>query len=60
MLEKQGWNYVDLVEQYCDLDSRLISDLFIQENIKGYIWSKGHYSEEGNKYIAELLKTRLK
>jgi len=57
---KHGWDYIDLIEEYCELDSRSISDLFIQENIEGYLWSKGHYSEEGNKYIAKLLRARLK
>ena len=57
--KKHGWDYIDLIKDYCGLDPHSTSRLFIKENIENYLWSAGHYSEEGNQYVAELLRAHL-
>lgn len=46
--ERNGWCFVDLVEEFRTYPPHLVGSLF-----------SGHYSEKGNAYIAEILYERL-
>ncbi len=53
--EANGWFILDLVGEFRNLKPQEAGELFIREDLPGYTASRGHYSEKGNRYIAELL-----
>lgn len=57
--EKYGWNYIDLIEDFRNLEPDSINDLFIQSDLPGYVASSGHYTEKGHQYIANILVERI-
>jgi len=57
--EIYGWNYIDLIEEFRDLNPESVPQLFIQNDLPGYVASSGHYTEEGHQYIAELLAKKI-
>lgn len=56
---QHGWFYFDLIDEFRNLDSTSISELFIQKDIPGFIGSRGHYTEKGNRYIADLIVEKI-
>lgn len=54
-----GWFYIDLIDDFRNLSSGFVPELFIKKNIPGFIGSKGHYTEKGNRYIADLLVKKI-
>jgi len=52
---KADWHYIDLITELRKLDAAEVSGLFIQRDIPDYTDARGHYSESGNKYIADIL-----
>ena len=59
MANKNGWNYIDLIEELRNLEQDFVRDLFIQSNVSGYVASSGHYTEKGHRYIAEILVKKI-
>jgi hypothetical protein len=55
-----NWNYLDLIEDFRKIRPDSIPLLFIQKDIPGYLGSVGHYTELGNKVIAELIISKIK
>ena len=53
------WNYIDLIEDFRDLNPESVPELFIQNDLPGFIASSGHYTEKGNQYIADLLVKKI-
>jgi hypothetical protein len=58
--QKYNWNYLDLIDDFRKIESDSIPLLFIQKDIPGYLGSAGHYTEEENKKIAELIINRIR
>lgn len=56
---KNGWLYVDLVDEFRKLPSQEIRELFISEDAVDYYGASGHYTEEGNAFVAESLYKKL-
>jgi hypothetical protein len=57
--KKNGWNYIDLIEDFRNLNAESIPELFIQKDLPGLEGSAGHYTEKGNQYIADLLIKKI-
>ena len=57
--EKNGWVFIDLFDDFRSLDPESIPELFLQSDIPGYTASKGHYTEKGNRYIANLIIKKI-
>ncbi|MHC4268242.1 MAG: hypothetical protein ACYSWS_06410 [Planctomycetota bacterium] len=53
--EENGWFYIDLIDEFRNLDPNSVHELFIQKNINNLVSAKGHYTEKGNRYIADLV-----
>lgn len=57
--KKNGWIYIDLIEDLRNLNPESMSNLFIQEDLPGLVNSAGHYNENGNQYIADLIVKKI-
>lgn len=57
--KKNGWFYFDLIEDFRNLNSASIPELFIQKDLPDFIDSRGHYTEKGNRYIAGLIVEKI-
>jgi hypothetical protein len=57
--EKSGLNYVDLVDEIRTLPADSIEALFIGAQEVEFQGAVGHYTEQGNAYIARVLYQRL-
>jgi len=57
--EKNGWILFDLIDDFRGLEAADVPELFLQRDLPGYKASKGHYTEKGNRYIAELLLNKI-
>ena len=57
--EENGWLLLDLFDDFRELAPGDIPELFLQRNLPGYKASKGHYTDKGNQYIAELLIKKI-
>ena len=56
---KRNWLYIDLIDEFRKVPPQKIGTLFISEAATEYYGAAGHYSEEGNAYIANILYQRL-
>ena len=54
-----GWIYFDLVAELRTLPAGDVPGLFIQKNLKGYSGALGHYTEAGNRWVADTLMRYL-
>lgn len=52
-------HYLDLIADFRQLDRAVVPSLFIEQDIVGLKGARGHYTEQGNRYIADLILTRL-
>ena len=59
LARSHGWFYLDLIDDFRRVPPRSVRTLFIQDDLPGFIASRGHYTEEGNRYIAELILKRI-
>jgi len=57
--QAHGWIYLDLIADFQNLDQRAVPGLFINDDIPGFIYARGHYNEKGNRYIAELIVRKI-
>ena len=57
--EKNNWLFVDLIEEFRKLPPQQVGDLFISEDIADYYGAAGHYTEKGNRFIADTLYQAL-
>lgn len=53
--EQRGYIVVDLIEEFRKLPPEDIEKLFIADGVIDYVDATGHYTEEGNSYIANIL-----
>ena len=51
--------YIDLLEEFSLLSPEQIKQFFIPRGVLDYYGSAGHYTEEGNAYVAKILYHRL-
>jgi len=56
---KNGLFLIDLIDEFQKLPVQDVDDLFIPAGTIGYFNSAGHYTEEGNRYIADILYKKL-
>ncbi len=56
-LAQRGIVFIDLVEDFEKFDDAQLNRLFIPEN--KFPFSAGHYSKEGNRYVAQLIYRKL-
>jgi len=54
-----GWFFLDLVAKFRELEPREAGELFIREDLPGFTASRGHYSEKGNRYVADLIGRKI-
>ncbi len=57
--KENGWFLIDLFDDFRGLEPGDLPELFFQRDIPGYKASKGHYTEKGNQYIAELIINKI-
>jgi len=57
--KQNGWIYYNLVDDFKKLMPHEVPQLFIQQDLPGFNGSRGHYTEKGNQYIAELIVRHL-
>jgi hypothetical protein len=57
--EKNNWLFVDLIDEFRKLPPQQVGELFISEDIADYYGAAGHYTEEGNMFIADTLYQKL-
>jgi lysophospholipase L1-like esterase len=57
--EQNRWLFIDLIDDFRSLAPEDVSELFIQRDLPGYKESKGHYTEKGNQYIADLIIKKI-
>lgn len=57
--EENDWLFIDLIGEFRDLAPEDVSQLFLQRDLPGYMESKGHYTEKGNRYIADLIIKKI-
>lgn len=55
----EGVRFLDLVPDFRRLPADQLKSLFIQQDIKNYVGSKGHYTAKGNRVIADLIYRQL-
>jgi hypothetical protein len=53
--DKNNWLFVDLIDEFRKLPPQQVGELFISEDIADYYGAAGHYTEKGNKFIADTL-----
>jgi len=58
--EKNGWLYIDLIQEFNKLSPRLRENMFIREGEIDYPGATGHFNEKGNEYVAGLLYQKIK
>jgi hypothetical protein len=51
--------YIDLIENFKKVPPQDIKKMFIAPGVLDYYYAAGHYTEEGNAYIAEMLYNKL-
>lgn len=56
---RQGWRYLDLIPAFRALPRESIHALFIPEDQIGYSGAKGHYTESGNRWVADQVHRYL-
>jgi hypothetical protein len=56
---KNNWPFIDLIDEFRNVPPQKIGNLFITEAATEYYGAAGHYSEEGNAYIANILYEKL-
>ena len=56
---QNNWHYIDLIAELRKLGPTEAAGLFIPKDVKHYAYSRGHYSKQGNQYIAGLLAERI-
>ena len=56
---KHNLLYIDLVGEFKELPSETIKNMFIAKGVMNYQGAAGHYTEEGNAYIARALYDKL-
>jgi hypothetical protein len=54
-----GWIFFDLVAELRALPAGDVPGLFIQQNLQGYSGARGHYTETGNRWVAEAVLRHL-
>lgn len=59
LAKSHGWFYLDLIDDFRRVPRPSVRTLFIQDDLPGFLDSRGHYTEEGNRYIAELIVKRI-
>lgn len=57
--EHNSWLFIDLIDDFRSLAPGDVSELFLQRDLPGYKESKGHYTEKGNQYIADLIMKKI-
>jgi hypothetical protein len=58
-LAKDKIVYIDLIEDFKKVLPQEIKKMFISPGVLDYHYAAGHYTEEGNAYIAEMLYNKL-
>jgi hypothetical protein len=58
-LAKHNLLFIDLVDEFRKLPPQYIDPLFIKERLINYSYTIGHYSKEGNLFIAKILYNKL-
>jgi hypothetical protein len=58
-LAKDKIVYIDLIEDFKNVPPQEIKKMFISPEVLDYQYAAGHYTEEGNAYIAEMLYKKL-
>ena len=58
-LAKHNLLFIDLVDEFRKLPPQYIDHLFIKEGLINYSYTIGHYSNEGNLFIAKILYNKL-
>jgi hypothetical protein len=58
-LAKDKIVYIDLIEDFKKILPQEIKKMFISHGVLDYQYAAGHYTEEGNAYIAEMLYNKL-
>lgn len=56
---KEGWLYINLIDDIRTLNTQEISRLFILKDIEGFSHSARHYTEQGNKYIYATMLAKM-
>ncbi len=59
MAKQNEWDYLDLIQDFHKLSPELKSKIFIKEDIGNISGAKGHYTVEGNQFIAYLINKHL-
>ena len=54
-----GLFFIDLTDEFSKLPALNIEDLFIPDGTISYSHAAGHYTEEGNRYIADTLYKKM-
>ena len=52
---KQGVPFLDLTNDFANLPAQSFDKLFLGKGSEEYVIVRGHYSAEGNRYVAQLL-----
>jgi hypothetical protein len=58
-LDKRGIHYLNLVDEVRGLPPNLLEKVFIPKGSLAYFMSEGHYTNEGNRYVAGLIHRAL-
>ena len=57
--QKNGWHYFNLIKDLRARQPHSVPELFIRKDLPGYVGSAGHYTEEGNQFIKELIIEKM-
>lgn len=60
LASERGWPYLDLVAELRRLPPERVPDLFIQQNLPGFVAARGHYTEAGNRFIADRIVEQMR
>ncbi len=56
---KNNLFFIDLIDEFRKLPAEYVKNLFIPDGVIKYMDASGHYTEEGNRYIADVLYKKL-
>lgn len=51
--------FVDVIDEFRKLPPQAIERLFIREGVIDYVKAEGHYTKEGNEYVANIIYKKL-
>lgn len=57
--EKNNLIFIDLIDEFQKLPADYMKDLFIPDGVIKFDSAAGHYTEEGNRYIADILYKKM-